>query len=56
MGFFNELGRRVETLKRTAQDAAGENTDYLCRNCEERFDTLHDECPECGGELLAVEE
>lgn len=54
MGFFNELGRRVETFKRTAKDAAEEHADYQCRACEERFDTEHEQCPECGGDLVTA--
>lgn len=56
MGFFNELGRRVETLKRTAEDAVDEHTTHRCEACDHEFDTQHDECPECGGELVVATE
>lgn len=54
MGFFNELGRQVESLKQTAADAAGTESAYECRECGERFDDEHESCPDCGGELAAV--
>lgn len=54
MGFFNELGRQVESFKRTAEDAAEEEAVYECLGCENRFDARHDSCPECGGDLVTV--
>lgn len=48
MGFFNELGRQVEQFKRTATNAAAGRAAYRCRACDERFESQHDQCPECG--------
>jgi rRNA maturation endonuclease Nob1 len=55
MGFFNKLGRQVESFKRTAEEAAESDTVYECRACEEQFVSEHEECLDCGGELVAVE-
>lgn len=54
MGFFNELGRQVESFKRTAEEVAETDTVYECRACEEQFVSEHEECLDCGGELTAV--
>lgn len=54
MGFFNELGRQVESFKRTAEDAVDDDTVYECRACEERFENEYEECLDCGGELVAL--
>ncbi|WP_348611030.1 hypothetical protein [Halobaculum rarum] len=48
MGLFNELGRRVEEFKQTAENAADGNEMSQCPACDERFDSTHEECPECG--------
>lgn len=49
MGFFNSVGRKVEELKQTATNAAEDSAQYRCATCEERLDTDHEHCPECGG-------
>ncbi|WP_290815335.1 zinc ribbon domain-containing protein [Halovivax sp.] len=52
MGFFENLGRKVEEFKRTAEETAAEGTSHACRSCGERFYADHDECPECGAEAV----
>ncbi|MXR41543.1 hypothetical protein GRX01_09355 [Halobaculum sp. WSA2] len=52
MGLFNELGRRVEEFKQTAQDAADEREAHHCPACDEGFDGDHDRCPECGERMV----
>ncbi|WP_224269678.1 hypothetical protein [Haloprofundus salinisoli] len=47
MGIFNELGRQAEQFKRTVQTTAEENAAYRCRECDARFHTHLDQCPEC---------
>lgn len=54
MGFFNKLGRKVESFKLTAEEAAEEDTVYECGACGEQFEHEHEECLECGGDLVAV--
>lgn len=53
MGFFENLGRKVEEFKRTAQETAAEEATHVCRSCGERFYTNHDDCPECGAAVVA---
>lgn len=48
MGIFNELGRQVEQFKQSVEKTADENATYRCRECDARFYTQHDQCPECG--------
>ena len=52
MGFFENLGRKVEEFKQTATETAAEEASYSCRSCGERFYTDHDDCPECGGAVV----
>lgn len=54
MGFFNKLGRQVESFKRTAEEAAESDTVYECQACESEFVSEHEECLDCGGDLVAV--
>ena len=48
MGFFENLGRKVEEFKQTAAETAAEQATHVCRSCGERFYSEHDECPACG--------
>ncbi|MDZ5810601.1 hypothetical protein U4E84_04480 [Halorubrum sp. AD140] len=50
MGLFNALGRRVEEFKQTAENAAERAETVQCPACDERFDSTHERCPECGEE------
>ena len=52
MGFFENLGRKVEEFKQTAAETAAEEASYGCQSCGERFYTEHDDCPECGGVVV----
>ncbi len=52
MGFFKRVGRQVEQFKQTATDTAAKESDYQCEACEARFHTMHEQCPECGGESI----
>ncbi|WP_224332294.1 hypothetical protein [Haloprofundus halobius] len=52
MGIFNELGRQVEQFKQSVEKTAEENAAYQCRECDARFHTHHDQCPECGAERV----
>lgn len=53
MGLFNRLGREVEQFKQTAKESAEEAKDYRCEECDARFSTDHDYCPECGEDAIA---
>lgn len=48
MGLFRRVGRHVEQFKQTATEAAAQEGQYQCGACDERFESPHDECPECG--------
>ncbi len=52
MGIFNRLGREVEQFKQTAVESAEERYDYRCEECDARFTTNHDYCPDCGAEAV----
>lgn len=52
MGIFNELGRKVEEFKQTAENAANENETSKCPACDEQFDSTHEQCPECGEQMV----
>lgn len=55
MGLFKDVGRRVEQFKQAARDAAEEEATHRCTACGERFYTAQETCPECGGEVHAVD-
>jgi rRNA maturation endonuclease Nob1 len=48
MGLFNKLGQKVERFRQDAKQAAAETEQYYCEDCEARFHTDYEECPECG--------
>jgi rRNA maturation endonuclease Nob1 len=52
MGIFNRLGREVEQFKQTAKQSAQERQDYRCVDCDARFSTDHDYCPDCGEDAI----
>lgn len=54
MGFFENLGRKVEEFKRTAEETAAEEATHGCRSCGERFYRDHDECPACGADAVVA--
>ena len=56
MGFFENLGRKVEEFKRTAEETAAEEATYVCGSCGERFFNEHEECPACGAETVVERE
>lgn len=45
MGFFTDVGRTVERVKRSVTD---DPTGYRCSACGELHDADHDHCPDCG--------
>lgn len=55
MGLFENLGRKVERFKQAAEDAAEEEASHRCEDCGEPYYTDQDACPECGGDVVAVE-
>ncbi|KAB1193959.1 hypothetical protein Hfx1148_11095 [Haloferax sp. CBA1148] len=56
MGFFRRAGRQVEQFKQAATETATQRSNYRCEACEARFDTRHEQCPECGaGPLVSVD-
>lgn len=56
MGFFRKMGRNVEEFAQSVKESADETADYRCVDCDERFHADHDECPECGGDVVVVEQ
>ena len=47
MSFFKRVGRQVEKFKQTATETAQKDATYQCQACDARFNTQHDQCPEC---------
>lgn len=45
MGFFSDVGRKVEAVK---QSVTGPDQVFRCEECGATFETAHDYCPECG--------
>jgi len=64
MGLFENLGRKVESFKQQAEEAAEETTsdeatseeDALgeCADCGEPVAVDRSECPSCGGDVVAA--
>jgi rRNA maturation endonuclease Nob1 len=54
MGLFEKLGRGVESFKQQAEDASEETASRQCIDCGEAVYAERTECPECGGETVAV--
>lgn len=52
MGFFKRIGRQVEQFKQTAAETAEKDATCRCRDCDARFHTLHDRCPECDSQSI----
>jgi rRNA maturation endonuclease Nob1 len=48
MSLFNDIGRKVETLKQEVEKASDDEATHQCSECETRLYTDHDECPDCG--------
>ena len=55
MGFFNKLGRQVEQFKQDATAAAEESATYRCRDCDARFHTEYEDCPDCGSQDITAQ-
>ena len=54
MNPFRKLGRQVEQFKSKAKQAAEEQTDYRCTECDTRFGEHHQRCPECDAESVVA--
>ena len=52
MGLFRKLGRQVEEFKQTANEAAEESKPFRCSECDTRFATEQNPCPECGADAV----
>jgi rRNA maturation endonuclease Nob1 len=48
MGLFENLGRKVEKFKQSAQDASADSAEAICADCETLVYSDRDTCPECG--------
>ncbi|ADB61413.1 conserved hypothetical protein [Haloterrigena turkmenica DSM 5511] len=55
MSMFERLGEKVERFKQEAVAAREDSAAYRCRDCETRFHSERETCPECGsGEVERV--
>ncbi|NUB92794.1 zinc ribbon domain-containing protein [Haloterrigena sp. SYSU A558-1] len=48
MSMFERLGEKVERFKQEAVAAREDSAPYRCRDCETRFHSERETCPECG--------
>lgn len=48
MGFFRDVGERVERFKQTVEDVAEDEAEYECRECGAAIYAEREDCPECG--------
>ena len=53
MGLFRDLGRRAERLKKQVESAA--DATHECAECGELLRGDAEECPECGGDVVALD-
>lgn len=51
MGFFENLGRKVESFRQDASDSARDPT-HRCTDCESEFFTEYETCPDCGSDAI----
>ncbi|HKL30095.1 MAG TPA: zinc ribbon domain-containing protein [Natrialbaceae archaeon] len=56
MGFFRDVGERVERFKQTVEDVAKDEAEYECRECGSAIYTEREDCPECGAEAVIARE
>lgn len=52
MGFFRDVGRRVERFKSEVEAVADEQASFACTACDKRFHTDHETCPACGADAV----
>ena len=52
MGFFRDVGRRVERFKSEVEAVADDQASFQCTACGERFHADHDTCPACGADAV----
>jgi|AntRauTorcE11898_2_1112593.scaffolds.fasta_scaffold55287_1 rRNA maturation endonuclease Nob1 len=52
MGLFNNLGKKFEKLKQSAESSADDEATHGCKECETLLYTDYDECPECGSDSV----
>mgnify|MGYP006291470445 CR=1 FL=1 len=56
MGFFRDVGERVERFKQTVEDVAESEAEYECSECGAAIFAEREDCPECGAEAVVVRE
>ncbi len=55
MGLFKNMGRKFEEFKKTSEEVAAEGAEYECSECGKHLYTDQDDCPDCGGNVVARE-
>lgn len=56
MGFFRDVGERVERFKQQVEDVAKDEAEYECLECGSAVYAEREECPECGAAAVAERE
>ncbi|MFD1586996.1 zinc ribbon domain-containing protein [Halorientalis brevis] len=52
MGFFNNLGRKVEEFKRDVDSAKADEATHQCTACDHLYFAAREECDECGRDAV----
>lgn len=52
MGFFENLGRKVEKFKQNVEESAAEDDEFACTACGASFTVDYDACPDCGSDAV----
>ncbi len=52
MGFFNNLGRKVEEFKRDVDTAKADEATHQCTECEQLYFAAREECADCGSDTV----
>jgi rRNA maturation endonuclease Nob1 len=55
MGLFRDAGKRLERFKRQVEDVAASEAEFECRDCGTPVYADREDCPECGGSIVARE-
>ncbi|WP_435361665.1 zinc ribbon domain-containing protein [Haloarchaeobius sp. DFWS5] len=56
MGLFRKIGREVGQFTSEAKAVAEEHANTDCAECDARYSTIHEECPECGAATVVADD
>ncbi|MFC7046732.1 zinc ribbon domain-containing protein [Halobacteriaceae archaeon GCM10025711] len=56
MGLFRDVGRRIESFKQQASEAARDEASHECGDCGEPLYAAPEACPHCGSDDVVARE